>query len=185
MAPIYEGQLGADMKAIVQDPNDAAVVARLSAVPQYNAQLRTTCVATMLSGGHAENALPQTAAATVNCRILPVDKPSDVERTLNQVVADSRIVVTPMLPPKPIPFTGMNQKVLSAVTTATGRHWSGLSVIPNMATGAGIPAYAVSVIFNDEDDDRNHGRDERILVKSFYEAVDFMYTLASTLGKTD
>jgi acetylornithine deacetylase/succinyl-diaminopimelate desuccinylase-like protein len=193
MAPIYEGQPGADMKAIVQDPNDAAVVARLSAVPQYNAQLRTTCVATMLSGGHAENALPQTATATVNCRILPVDKPADVERTLNQVLADSRIAVTTMLPPKPIPFTGMNQKVLSAVTAATSKHWPGLGVIPKMTAGAsdavyltvaGIPTYGVNGIFSDEDDNRNHGRDERILVKSFYEAVDFMYTLASTLGKT-
>jgi acetylornithine deacetylase/succinyl-diaminopimelate desuccinylase-like protein len=200
MAPIYEGQLGADMKAAAripnqaQDPNDAAVVARLSAVPQYNAQLRTTCVATMLSGGHAENALPQTASATVNCRLLPVDKPADVERTLNQVLADSKITVTPMLPPKPIPFTGMNQKVLSAVTAATAKHWPGLGVIPKMTAGAsdavyltvaGIPTYGVSGIFNDEDDNRNHGRDERILVKSFYEAVDFMYTLASALGKTN
>jgi acetylornithine deacetylase/succinyl-diaminopimelate desuccinylase-like protein len=193
MAPIYQGPPGADMKAIVQNPNDAGVVARLSAVPQYNAQLRTTCIATMLSGGHAENALPQTATATVNCRILPVDKPEDVERTLNQVLADSKIAVTPMLPPKPIPFTGMNQKVLSAVTSATAKHWPGLGVIPKMEAGAsdaihltvaGIPTYGVSGIFGDEDDVRAHGRDERILVKSFYEAVDFMYTVASTLGKT-
>jgi len=194
MAPIYEGQLGADMKAVGQNPNDAEVVSRLSAVPQYNAQLRTTCVATMLAGGHAENALPQTATATVNCRILPVDKPADVERTLNQVLADSKITVTPMLPPKPIPFTGMNQKVLSAVTAATAKHWPGLGVIPKMEagasdaiylTGAGIPTYGASGIFGDEDDVRAHGRDERVLVKSFYEAVDFMYTLATTLGKTN
>jgi acetylornithine deacetylase/succinyl-diaminopimelate desuccinylase-like protein len=192
MAAIYPGQLGADMKAIVQNPNDAAVVSRLSALPQYNAQLRTTCVATMLAAGHAENALPQSATATVNCRLLPVDKAQDVERTLNQVLADPQITVSVMRPPTPVPYTPINAKVLSVVTAATAGYWPGIPVIPRMDTGAsdgiyligaGMPTYGISGIFGDEDDVRAHGRDERVLVQWFYDAVDFMYTLVTALGK--
>jgi acetylornithine deacetylase/succinyl-diaminopimelate desuccinylase-like protein len=193
MAAFYPGQLGADMKAVVGNPNDQAVVARLSALPQYNAQLRTTCVATMLSGGHAENALPQSAAAVVNCRLLPVDTADDVERTLKQVLADPKINVSVKTPGNPVPYKPINPKVLSVVTAATAKMWPGLPVIPQMSNGAsdgvylisaGIPTYGVSGMFTDEDDVRAHGRDERILVKSFNEAVDFIYNLCSTLGKT-
>jgi acetylornithine deacetylase/succinyl-diaminopimelate desuccinylase-like protein len=192
MAPFYEGQLGADMKAVVGNPHDEAVVARLSALPQYNAQLRTTCVATMLSGGHAENALPQSATAVVNCRLLPVDQAEDVEHTLNQVLADPKIKVSVMKPPKPVAYTPISPIVWGAVTAATSKNWPGLSVIPQMSTGAsdgiyliaaGIPTYGISGIFGDEDDVRAHGRDERVLVKSFYEAIGFMYDVGATLGK--
>jgi acetylornithine deacetylase/succinyl-diaminopimelate desuccinylase-like protein len=193
MAPFYPGQLGADMKAVVANPNDAAVVARLSASPQYNAQLRTTCVATMLSGGHAENALPQSATAVINCRLLPVDKPEEVERTLNQVLADPKIKVSIMTPAKPVAYKPIDAKLLSTVTEATNKSWPGLPVIPQMSNGAsdgvhlitaGIPTYGVSGVFGDEDDVRAHGRDERVLVKSFDEALDFMYTVVATLGKS-
>jgi acetylornithine deacetylase/succinyl-diaminopimelate desuccinylase-like protein len=192
MAPFYEGQLGADMKAVVGNPHDEAVVARLSALPQYNAQLRTTCVATMLSGGHAENALPQSATAVVNCRLLPVDQAQDVERTLNQVLADPKIKVSVMKPPKPVDYKPISPTVLNAVTAATSKSWPGLAVIPQMSTGAsdgiylisaGIPTYGISGIFGDEDDVRAHGRDERVLVKSFDEAMGFMYDVGATLGK--
>src|SRR3984957_14716075 len=192
MAPFYEGQLGADMKAVVGNPNDEAVVARLSALPQYNAQLRTTCVATMLSGGHAENALPQSATDVVNCRLLPVDQAQDVERTLNQVLADPKIKVSVMKPPKPVDYKPISPVVWNAVTAATGKSWPGLSVIPQMSAGAsdgiylisaGIPTYGISGIFGDEDDVRAHGRDERGLVKSFDEAMGFMYDVGATLGK--
>jgi acetylornithine deacetylase/succinyl-diaminopimelate desuccinylase-like protein len=192
MANLYPGQLGADMRAIGQNPNDAAVVSRLSALPRYNALLRTTCVATMLSGGHAENALPQSASATVNCRLLPVDKAEDVERTLNQVLADPKIKVSALAPPKPTPYTPIDSKVLALVTATTARIWPGTPVIPKMSTGAsdgiyliaqGIPTYGVSGGFGDEDDVRSHGRDERVLVQSFYDAVDFMYALVTGLGK--
>jgi acetylornithine deacetylase/succinyl-diaminopimelate desuccinylase-like protein len=180
------------MRAVVGNPHDEAVVARLSALPQYNAQLRTTCVATMLSGGHAENALPQSATAVVNCRLLPVDHAADVERTVNEVLADPKIKVSVMKPPKPVPYTPISPTVWSAVTAATSKSWPGLSVIPQMSTGAsdgiylisaGIPTYGISGIFGDEDDVRAHGRDERVLVKSFDEAVDFMYDVGAILGK--
>ena len=93
-AQFSPGQTGADLKAVIANPNNTSVVARLSATPLYNALLRTTCVATMLSAGHAENALPQTATAVVNCRLLPIDKPEDVERTLIAVLADPKITVS-------------------------------------------------------------------------------------------
>jgi acetylornithine deacetylase/succinyl-diaminopimelate desuccinylase-like protein len=193
LAPFYEGQLGADMKTIGEKPNDPGAINRLSAMPQYNAALRTTCVPTLLAGGHAENALPQLATATVNCRVLPVDNVADVERTLNQVLDDPKIKVTPAKAPVNTPYTPIEPKVLSVVSAATTKLWPGLPVVPQLMLGAsdgiylihaGIPTYGVGGIFSDEDDNRAHGRDERILTKSFDEAVDFMYDVVVGLAKT-
>jgi acetylornithine deacetylase/succinyl-diaminopimelate desuccinylase-like protein len=190
-ANLYGGQLGADLKTMVQNPNDPGAVARLSAIPFYNAQMRTTCVATMLSGGHAENALPQLASAVVNCRLLPVDKPADIKRTLEQALGDSKITLTEINHPFATPYTPIDPKVMSAVTASTNKLWPGIPVVPAMDTGAtdgiyliraGIPTYGVSGIFNDEDDYRAHGRSERILVKSFDDAVDFIYDLVTRLA---
>jgi acetylornithine deacetylase/succinyl-diaminopimelate desuccinylase-like protein len=191
-ANLYGGQLGADLKTMVQNPNDPGAVARLSAIPFYNAQMRTTCVATMLSGGHAENALPQAASAVVNCRLLPADKPADVKRALEQVLADSKITLTEINHPIATPYTPIDPKVMAAVTSSTNKLWPGIPMIPAMDTGAtdgiyliraGIPTYGVSGIFNDEDDYRAHGRSERILVKSFDDAVDFTYDLVTRLAQ--
>ena len=189
-AQFVDGQTASDMKNVVGKPNDTGVLSRLSASPLYNALLRTTCVATMLSGGHAENALPQTATAVVNCRVLPVDKPAEVEATLKRVLADPKINMTVMTAAKTSEFAPLSPKVIAAVTSATTKHWPGLAVLPLMETGAtdgvytrgaGIPTYGVSGMFNDEDDIRAHGRDERILVKSFYDAIDFMYDFVRDL----
>jgi acetylornithine deacetylase/succinyl-diaminopimelate desuccinylase-like protein len=191
-ASFYEGQLGADMKAIAADPANAGALSRLSAQPQYNALLRTTCIPTLLSGGHAENALPQLATASVNCRVLPVDNVDDVEQTLNKILADPQIKVTAVRGATVTPYTPIDPKVLSVVSTVTTKHWPGLPVVPKLMLGAsdgiyliraGIPTYGVSGIFSDEDDNRAHGRDERILTKSFDEAVDFMYDLVVGLSK--
>jgi acetylornithine deacetylase/succinyl-diaminopimelate desuccinylase-like protein len=193
-ANIYGGQLGADLKTMVQNPSDAAAIARLSAIPFYNAQMRTTCVATMLSGGHAENALPALATAVVNCRLLPIDKPADVKRTLEEVLADPKIQLTEMNEAIATPYTPIDPKVMAAVTASAAKQWPGLPVVPVMDTGAsdsiytiraGIPTYGVSGIFGDEDDVRAHGRNERILVKSFDDAVDFMYDLVTRLARTN
>jgi acetylornithine deacetylase/succinyl-diaminopimelate desuccinylase-like protein len=190
-ANIYGGQLGVDLKTMVQNPTEAGAIARLSAIPFYNAQMRTTCVATMLSAGHAENALPQLASAVVNCRLLPVDQPADIKRTLEKVLADSNITITEMNRPIATPYTPIDPKVMAAVTASTNKLWPGIPVIPVMDTGAtdgirlirgGIPTYGVSGIFNDEDDYRAHGRSERILVKSFDDAVDFIYDLVTRLA---
>ncbi|HEY1239172.1 MAG TPA: M20/M25/M40 family metallo-hydrolase [Bryobacteraceae bacterium] len=192
MAPLYGGQVGADMKAVIQNPDDRAAVARLSSTPLYNALLRTTCVATMLSGGHAENALPQSATAVVNCRLLPVDTQDNAQHTLEQVLADPKIRISVMTPAKASRYVPMNAQVLSAVNAATAASWPGVPVIPQMGTGAtdgvylnaaGIPTYGVSGVFIDEDDVRAHGRDERLQVKSFDEALPFMYQVVTTLGK--
>ncbi|MCU1233336.1 MAG: peptidase [Candidatus Solibacter sp.] len=193
-ANVYRGQLGADLKTMVQNPADAAAVGRLSAIPFYNAQMRTTCVATMLSGGHAENALPAVASAVVNCRLLPVDKPGDIERTLREVLADPQIKLTEMAEPVITPYKPIDPQVMAAVTASTAKIWPGLPVIPAMDTGAsdgifliraGIPTYGVSGMFGDEDDVRAHGRSERVLVKSFDDAVDFIYDLVTRLGRTN
>lgn len=191
VSPVYGGQIGADMKAVEQNPGDAAAVARLSATPLYNALLRTTCVPTMLSGGHAENALPQVARTVVNCRMLPVDTFENVEQTLQRVVADPKVKISVMTAAKASPYVPMNAKVLDVVTAATRRSWPGLPVIPQMQTGAsdgvylnaaGIPTYGVSGIFVDEDDVRAHGRDERTLVTAFDEGIDFMYAVVKELA---
>jgi len=191
-APYYEGQLGEDMKAVAANPNDAAAIARLSEKPQYNATLRTTCVPTLMAAGHAENALPQLATATVNCRVLPVDNVADVERTLIQVFDDPKIKVTAVKAAVNTPYTPIDPKVLSVVKAATTKNWPGLPVIPQLMLGAsdgiylihaGIPTYGVGGIFGDEDDNRAHGRDERILTKSFDDAVDFMYDVVTGLAK--
>ncbi len=187
LAPYYEGQLGQDLK----DPNSTAAIARLSAIPQWNAALRTTCVPTLVSAGHAENALPQLATATVNCRILPVDNAADVEKTLNQVLGDPQIKVKAVREAIATPYTPIDPKVLTAVSAATTKHWPGLPVVPKLSLGAsdgihlihaGIPTYGISGIFSDEDDDRSHGKDERILTKSFDEGVGFVYDLVTTLA---
>lgn len=191
-APIYGGELGADLAAVARDPKDAAAIARLSAQPVWNAQLRTTCVPTLLSGGHAENALPQTATAIVNCRILPVDNAADVQQTIVKVLADPAIQVTVRTAAKPVKYTPMNGAVLAAVTAAARRLWPGIPVIPEMDAGAsdgiytisaGIPTYGVSGLFNDEDDNRYHGRDERILAQSLNDEVEFIYDLTTRIAK--
>jgi acetylornithine deacetylase/succinyl-diaminopimelate desuccinylase-like protein len=190
-AALYPGQIGSDMRRIAQNPADPQAIAGLSDLPQWNAQIRTTCVATMLSGGHAENALPQTASAVVNCRLLPVDSPAEVQKTLVRVLADPQIKLSILTPAKPVAYKPMNPRVLDAITKATDHVWPGLPVIPGMSAGAsdsiyliaaGIPAYGVSGIFTDEDDQRAHGKDERILVPSFYDALNFADALIRTLA---
>ena len=183
---LASGQLAADMRAITKNQRDSAAAARLSVSPFYNAQLRTTCVPTMLEGGHAPNALPQRARALVNCRILPTETPEDVRATLVRVIADDSVKVTPIdsgAPGKPSPLLPI---VMNPVEKVTQRLWPGVPVIPQMETGAtdgwrlrdiGIPTYGLSGVPIDVDDERAHGRDERILVKSFYEGVEYMYQL--------
>ena len=192
LAPYYPGQQGADMKAIGANPNDAAAVDRFSEKPQDSALLRTTCIPTLLSGGHAENAQPQLATATINCRILPVDNAADVEKKINELVADPRIKVTPVKAVNTLPYAPIDPHVLNVVSTVTNQHWPGLPVVPKLSLGAsdgiylikgGIPTYGVSGIFRDEDDDRAHGKDERILTQSFDDGVSFVYDLVTALAK--
>ena len=188
-----EGQTKSDMLAILKTPLDNAAANRLAAVkPYYNALMRTTWIPTMLSGGHAENALPQSARAVVNCRMLPDDSAENVFAALHRVLADSQIIVTQIAPARPGPLSLLRKDVMDAVEQLTTSMWPGVTVTPIMSTGAsdgkflraaGIPVYGVSGIFADIDDVRAHGRDERIGVKEFYDGVDFTYQFIHLLNQ--
>jgi acetylornithine deacetylase/succinyl-diaminopimelate desuccinylase-like protein len=186
MSKIETGQLASDMKAIAANPPDPAAVKRLEETPYYNALMRTTCVATRLEGGHADNALPQMARALVNCRILPQENATDVQAALTRVVNDPQVKITPVGTYKPSPPSPLSSQVMKPVEHVTDRMWHAVPVVPLMGAGAtdslyfrqvGIPVYGVSGIFNDIEDNRAHGRDERILIKSLYEAQEFLYEL--------
>lgn len=181
----------ADMRAVAADPSDPAAAARLAESPYYNALLSTTCVATRLEAGHADNALPQTARATVNCRILPGEPIDAVESTLNEVLAEPRIRVSRKREPTASPPSPLSLEVMGPIEAIVGEMWPGIAIVPVMSTGAtdglyvrnaGIPVYGVSAIFDDPDDDRAHGRDERVAVARFYEALEFWNRLARRMS---
>ena len=184
-------RLGAAMNSVASGQSDPAAIALLSAVPAYNAQLRTTCVATMLEAGHAFNALPQSAQATVNCRVLPGEPVEEVQKTLVRVVDDAQITVTPRwthVYSKPSP---LSPGIVQAVERVTAEFWPGIPVIPTMSTGAtdgsflrnaGIPTYGTSGLAGDINDVRSHGKDERVLVKSFNDGQEYLYRLVKVLS---
>ena len=192
MASLETGQIAADMKAVAQPAPDAAAAARLAAgSPMYNSMMRSTCVATQLTGGHAENALPQQARAVVNCRLLPGADPRAVEQTLKQVVADEGIVFTTLWEPVASPASPLRPDLMAAVERHTTEMWPGAIVLPFMSTGAtdglylrnaGIPTYGVEGMFTEANDVRAHGKDERVGIKAFYDAREFLYRLVKTLG---
>jgi len=190
-AVFEEKQLGADMLSVASADPDPAAVARLSAKPVYNAQLRTTCVATLLQGGHADNALPQRAQAIVNCRVLPGESIDEVQKTLVRVVDDSNIAVTPTWVQVQSPPSPLSPEIFGAIKQVTAQMWPGIPVIPMMSTGAtdgsflrnaGIPTYGTSGLAADVDDIRAHGKDERVSVKSFYNGQEYLYRLVKVLA---
>ncbi len=183
-----------DRRAVARIPPDLAAADRLSTQPYLNARLRTTCVATLLEGGHAENALPQTARATVNCRMLPDEEPERVKAAIVAALADEAIAVTEVAPARPSPPSPVTAGVLSPIERISASMWPGVPVIPSMSAGAtdavflraaGIPVYGVDGIFEDVDDVRAHGRDERESVTSFYEGQEFLYRLVKALSSAD
>jgi acetylornithine deacetylase/succinyl-diaminopimelate desuccinylase-like protein len=192
-AALEADQTSADMKAIISGQPDLAAlsVVRLSANPLYNAQLRTTCVATMLEGGHAINALPQLAAAGINCRVLPGESIEEVQATLVRVLADDQISVTQTQQAVLSAPSALHQEIMGAIEGLTAEFWPGIPVIPTMSAGAtdgsylrnaGIPTYGHSGLAFDIDDVRFHGRDERVLVKSFYDGQEYLYRLVKRLA---
>ena len=193
MSALEQGQLGSDMKAITLAKSDPEAIARLSAKPVYNAQLRTTCVATMLEGGHAFNALPQLARATVNCRVLPGEPVEEVQKTLVRVLADDQISVTQTAPHTLSPPSPLNPEIVKAVEKLTAEFWPGIPTVPIMSAGAtdgaflrnaGIPTYGHSGLMVDIFDNRFHGKDERMGVKSFYDSQEYLYRLVKMLSST-
>src|SRR6266853_680225 len=183
----------ADSRAVIGADHTKAEAAakRLSQSAYFNALLRTTCVATRLEGGHANNALPQTAAANVNCRMLPQDSLQNVQQTLKRVLADDRISVSVVGEAVPAPASAINPAIVSKLEALGRKLYGGLPIVPVMDTGAsdgkylrigGIPAYGVPGVFEDVDDTRAHGKDERIGVQDFYDGVDFYYEFIKSLG---
>lgn len=189
---IETGQLAADMAEIIKPNYDPEALKRLSVYPNYNALLRTTCVATMINGGHADNALPQQATANINCRILPGEDPNMIKETLIKVIDDKSVTVSGKNDANASPPSGLNPDVFKPIESITAKMWPGTPVVPTMSTGAtdgahlrnaGIPTYGVSGIFGDITDSRAHGKDERVGVKSYYEGQEFLYQLVKEMSQ--
>lgn len=199
-ATLTSGQLSADLQGAAKEPPDPEALKRLSGNPYYNSLLRTTCVATMLSGGHAPNALPQTARANVNCRIFPGEAPEHIRKMLEHVVADPKVGITvvpertadgKLIPIVAVPPSPLLPEVTTSMKETLETMWPGLPVVPTMSTGAsdgkflriaGIPTYGISCMFFDMDDNRSHGKDERVGVQDFYDGVEFGYRFMKVLS---
>src|SRR3984957_3678843 len=199
-AELTKGSGAADLRAAAKQPPDKAAVARLSTTPYYNALLRTTCVATTLTAGHAPNALPQMARANVNCRIFPGEDPADVRKTLERVVADPKVTVSDVqlhaadgslvrlvtVPPSPL-----LPELTQAMDKTVHQMYGIIPVMATMSTGAtdgritrsaGIPTYGISCMFFQMNDNRAHGKDERVGVQDFYDGITFNYNLILALS---
>jgi acetylornithine deacetylase/succinyl-diaminopimelate desuccinylase-like protein len=201
-AKVKTGQEAADMLAVTKTPPDQAAIDRLSKDPYYNATMHTTCIATRLQAGHANNAQPQRAMANVNCRILPGHSRAEVLGDLQKVVNDPKVSITYVSngvkitemgerEKKALPPVALNPAVMQPLTAITAQMWPGIPVVPTMGTGAtdgvytnpaGIPTYGVCGLAIDIDDDRSHGRDERLPVASFYTGVEFYYRYLKAVG---
>jgi acetylornithine deacetylase/succinyl-diaminopimelate desuccinylase-like protein len=189
MAKIETGPVSEDLAKVAGGSQDA--MKRVAAAsPAWNATLRTTCVATQLEGGHAMNALPQLAAANVNCRVLPEDSIDYVQSALQKTVADDQVTIKVVGDASKGPASPMRPDVLNAVSRVTSQLWLGVPVVPTMVMGAtdgkslraaGIPTYGVQGFFMDRNDIRFHGRDERMSIQSFYEGQTFLYELVKIL----
>src|SRR5882672_9537628 len=191
---VATGQRAADIKAILKNPPDMEAVARLSKDAMDNSLMHTTCVATRLNGGHANNALPQSAQANVNCRILPGHSLEETRLALEKAIGDPKVKVQfrentnqlmdhgsdrhSYVPPAP------RKEVFDPLEKVVAEMWPGIPVLPSMSTGAsdgvytnaaGMPTYCVSGVAYDRDDIRAHGKDERESVEGFYRGVDFYY----------
>jgi acetylornithine deacetylase/succinyl-diaminopimelate desuccinylase-like protein len=192
---VGDPSVAADMHAVsATEVPDSAAADRLAARSAfYNAQLRTTCVATLLQGGHAENALPQMAQATVNCRMLPGTNPSDVDATIRRVIDDTSVVLAPIRAPVPSPPSPLPPTIEREIQQVVTSLWGTLPIVPDMETGAtdglylrnaGIPVYGISGLFADptiDADNRAHGLNERIGVHAFYDQLEFTYRLVRRL----
>ncbi len=188
-ADIVGGEMGAMMRRVVANPRDEQAVAFVATDPAYNSRMRTSCVATLLDGGHAPNALPQRATANVNCRILPDEDPTVVLQRLRAAVGDAEVAVEMQGQATESPPSPLTPEVLGPIERITNEMWPGVPVIPTMSTGAtdglyfrnaGIPVYGVSGLFYENPN--SHGMNENIPVKSFYEGQEFLYRLVKALS---
>jgi acetylornithine deacetylase/succinyl-diaminopimelate desuccinylase-like protein len=186
------GEKGAVMLAFAENPEDEAAIAALRAEPDLVGQLGTTCVATMLEGGHANNALPQRAAAVVNCRIFPGVDPDDVRDALVAAIDDPGVTIDYVDDVDASDASPLREDVMAAVRKALDRRYPGLPVIPQMSAGAtdslhfrgrGVPSYGVSGIFIKASDEFAHGLNERVPVDNIAPSLDHWHVLLTELGK--
>lgn len=193
-AAIEKGEIDGHFDGLLATPPNQASVDYFRDVPAINARLRTTCVATELKAGHAENALPQRARATVNCRVFPGVPVEEVRQTLLEVAAIDGMTITPIREALQSDASPLTDEIMGPIKTITAAMWPGAKVMPIMSTGAtdalffrnaGIPVYGVSGIFTDSSDNRAHGRDERIRKSSFYEGLEFLYRLTRAVAAAD
>jgi acetylornithine deacetylase/succinyl-diaminopimelate desuccinylase-like protein len=191
-AELETGQTQADMRAVGRGSADQAAIERLSAVVETNIMLRTTCTATQIEGGHAENALPQRARATLQCRVIPGESPESVQTALQSAVADPRVTFSTITPATPSPDSPLPPSLVREVENVVHDLWPQVIVLPEMSPGAsdskytrelGMPSYGIDAMFDDLDDARAHGRDERISVQAFDQDVEFTYRLMKVLAR--
>jgi acetylornithine deacetylase/succinyl-diaminopimelate desuccinylase-like protein len=191
-AAIESGTTKADMAAVAKMPPDDKALARVSAEIETNILLRTTCTATEIQGGHAQNALPQRARATVQCRIIPEETEASVRETLARVFNDSTVLISVITPATPSPESPPSAGILKTVETVAHAFWPEVVILPQMSPGAtdskytrlsGIPSYGIDGMFDDLDDGRAHGRDERIGVAVFGQETEFTYRLMREVAR--
>jgi acetylornithine deacetylase/succinyl-diaminopimelate desuccinylase-like protein len=191
-AELMPGPESADMRAVAAVPPDLAAAERLSQVVRLNAQLRTTCVVTLIAGGHAENALPQRARATIQCRMMPGDTAEHVQAALTDAVHDPRVAISMDAPPIVSPESPLDAALMKKYAAVVHSMWPGVAIVPTMSTGfsddrqtrnAGIPSYDMSGMWMDVDENRAHGRDERVSVRAFDESVEYTYRLVKALSR--
>lgn len=189
-AAIVSPEMGAAMRALVANPADAAAVAMVATDPSYNSQMRTTCVATMLTGGHASNALPQSATATVNCRILPDEGREYVQGLLEKAIDNAKVTVAATGGLRNTVVIPLPAELRAQVERTTNAMWPGVAVIPTMGTGAtdgsrlrnaGIPTFGIAGQFYG--DSNAHGMNERIPQQAFYESLEYMYRLVTGVSR--
>lgn len=193
-AAIEQGEIAAHFSGLLESPPGDESVAFFRDVPAINARLRTTCVATELKAGHAENALPQRARATVNCRVFPGVPVEEVRQTLVDVASIEGMTIVPVSEALVSDASPLTNEIMDPIRSITAAMWPGAEVMPIMSTGAtdalffrnaGIPVYGTSGIFTDAGDNRAHGRDERIRKSSFYEGLEFLYRLTRAVSAAD
>jgi acetylornithine deacetylase/succinyl-diaminopimelate desuccinylase-like protein len=188
MAGQVGGEMGAAMAAFAKNPADLTAAATIATDPSYNGVLHTTCISTLLSAGHATNALPQRATANINCRIFPGTTPEQVRLKLAELASNPDIKVTLGAIRSDVPKgpQSLNPKVFGPVEQLTAKYWPGTPVVPAMSAGAtdgafltpvGIPTYGVSGMFGDADGSGAHGLNEHMRVSSVYKGADFIYDI--------
>ena len=186
MSSVESGQLAQDMKTVSENLSDTGAVNRLSKLPYYNALLRTTCVATVLEGGNSINALPQSAKATVNCRLLPGTTEEEVMKKIKEVLGDPQIADSVTISLINSPASDLKPEILQKVKQVSDKLWPGIPILPVMGVGAsdgkylraaGMPTYGISSVFLDVDDFRMHAKDERIRIADFYDGLNYNYAL--------